>query len=58
MPELVEMFPEVPVNERPGPISAWEDPEFVKLVEATGRRRLIMAGVTSDICLYFPQSRP
>lgn len=54
MPELLEMFPEAPVIYRPGPIDAFDDPEFVAAVEATGRKKLIMAGVTTDVCLYFP----
>lgn len=54
MPELLEMFPEVSVVYRPGPIDSFDDPEFVAAVEKTGRRKLIMAGVTTDVCLYFP----
>jgi len=54
MRELVELFPDVPVVHRPGPIDAWGDPNFVAAVQATGRKKLVMAGVTSDICLYFP----
>ncbi|MEM9012482.1 MAG: isochorismatase family protein [Pseudomonadota bacterium] len=54
MPELLEMFPDVDPVYRPGPIDAFDDPEFVKAVEATGRRKLIMAGVTTDVCLYYP----
>jgi nicotinamidase-related amidase len=54
MPELLEMFPNAPTIYRPGPIDAFDDPEFVKAVEATGHRKLIMSGVTADICLNFP----
>ena len=54
LPELLELFPDAPVIERPGPIDAFEDPFFVEAVEATGRKKLIMAGVTIDICLYLP----
>lgn len=54
MPELLEMFPEAPVIYRPGPISSWDDPNFVRAVEATGRKKLIMSGVTADVCLMFP----
>ena len=35
-------------------INAWDDPSFVEAVKKTGRRKLIMAGVTSDVCLTFP----
>jgi nicotinamidase-related amidase len=54
MPELLEMFPDAPYIARPGWINAWEDPAFKSAVEATGRRKLIMAGVTTDVCLYYP----
>lgn len=54
MPELLDLFPNAPVVYRPGPINAWDDPVFVSAVAATGRRKLIMAGVTTDVCLYFP----
>lgn len=54
MPELLEMFPDAPMISRPGWINAWEDPDFKAAVEATGRKKLIMAGVTIDVCLYFP----
>lgn len=39
---------------RVGIVNAWTDPNFVKAIEATGRRQLIMAAVTTDICLVFP----
>ena len=30
------------------------DPNFVKVVEATGRKKLIMAGIVTDVCIAFP----
>jgi nicotinamidase-related amidase len=39
---------------RTGIVNAWDDSNFRKAVEATGRRQLIMAAVTTDICLVFP----
>ena len=39
---------------RVGIVNAWTDPNFVKAIEKTGRRQLIMAAVTTDICLVFP----
>jgi hypothetical protein len=41
------------VIDRPGIISAWDDPKFVGAIEKTGRKNLIMAGVTIDVCLAF-----
>jgi nicotinamidase-related amidase len=39
---------------RAGIVNAWTDPNFVRAIEAMGRRQLIMAAVTTDICLVFP----
>ena len=38
---------------RSGIVNAWTDPNFVRAIEKTGRRQLIMAAVTTDICLVF-----
>lgn len=54
MSESLEMFPDAPTKLRPGPISAWDDPNFVKAVEGFGRKNLIIAGATIDVCLMFP----
>jgi nicotinamidase-related amidase len=39
---------------RTGIVNAWADPNFSAAVRATGRKKLIMAAVTTDICLVFP----
>jgi nicotinamidase-related amidase len=39
---------------RAGIVNAWNDPNFKKAVEETKRQNLIMAGVTTDVCLVFP----
>jgi len=35
-------------------INAWEDADFVAAVEATGRRKLIIAALWTEVCLVFP----
>lgn len=35
-------------------MNAWEDESFLKAVEATGRRRLVICGLWTEICLAFP----
>jgi nicotinamidase-related amidase len=42
------------VIERAGEINAWKSPEFKKAIEATGRKKIIMAGIVTDVCLMFP----
>lgn len=54
VPELVEMFPDAPFIHRPGQINAWDNADFVKAIEATGRKQLIIAGVVTDVCVAFP----
>lgn len=40
--------------QRVGIVNCWDDPAFKKAVTDTGRRQLVMAGITTDICLVFP----
>ncbi|EIC30299.1 isochorismatase family protein [Methylomicrobium album] len=56
LPELEQICPEAFAAriQRTGIVNAWDDPQFKKAVETTGRRNLIMAGVTTDVCLVFP----
>lgn len=54
VPELKEMFPDAPYIARPGNINAWDNDEFVKAVEETGRKQLIIAGVVTEVCVAFP----
>ncbi|AWH45359.1 isochorismatase family protein [Stenotrophomonas sp. ZAC14A_NAIMI4_1] len=35
-------------------INAWEDEDFVAAVKATGRRKLIMVALWTEVCLAFP----
>ncbi|WP_461603826.1 isochorismatase family protein [Aeromonas salmonicida] len=56
MPEIADILPEAHAAriKRPGVVNAWAYPEFRDAVLATGRKHLIMAGVTTDVCLIFP----
>ena len=54
MPELKRMFPEAPYIARPGQINAWDNEDFVRAIEDTGRKQLIIAGVVTDVCVAFP----
>jgi len=40
--------------QRQGVVNAWDDPNFARAVAGTGRKQLIVAAVTTDICLVFP----
>ena len=56
MPELEQILPKAFAAriKRAGIVNAWNDPNFKKAVETMGRRNLIMAGVTTDVCLVYP----
>lgn len=58
LPELKEIFPDQPIYRRTGIINAYEDPTFRKaledLVAKTGRRHIIISGVTIGTCVTFP----
>jgi nicotinamidase-related amidase len=55
-PALQQALPEAYNHrvKRAGIVNAWADPNFSAAVSATGRKKLIMAAVTTDICLIFP----
>ena len=56
LPEIAEVRPEAHAAriKRPGVVNAWAYPAFREAVLDTGRKHLIMAGVTTDVCLIFP----
>ena len=53
MPELKAKFPDAPFIARPGQINAFDNPDFVAAIKATGRRQLILAGVVTEVCVAF-----
>jgi nicotinamidase-related amidase len=56
LPELEQVLPEPFAHriKRPGIVNAMHHEGFNKAVRATGRKKLIVAGVTTEICLTFP----
>lgn len=54
LPELKEKFPNAPYIPRPGQINAWGNEDFVKAVKKTGRKKLLIAGIVTDVCVAFP----
>jgi nicotinamidase-related amidase len=41
-------------TKRQGIVNAWDDPDFAQAVRTTGKKHLIVAGVTTDVCLVPP----
>jgi nicotinamidase-related amidase len=52
-PQLTEVVPSVPIVERSS-MNSWEDANFVAAVKKTGRKKLIMAALWTEVCLAFP----
>lgn len=54
MPEIHQYAPHAVYVPRKGEVNAWDNPDFVNTVKATGRKTLIMAGVWTSVCVMFP----
>jgi nicotinamidase-related amidase len=54
VPELKAMFPKAPYIARPGNINAWDNEDFVRAIEKTKRKQLVIAGVVTEVCVAFP----
>jgi nicotinamidase-related amidase len=52
-PELVEALPGVQIIDRSS-VNAFDDPRTARAIEATGRKKLIIAGLSLEVCAAFP----
>ena len=52
-PELVSALPDTRIIDRSS-VNAWDDPKVAAAIEATGRKKLIFAGVSLEVCAAFP----
>jgi len=59
MHELRDIAPDIYDNriKREGIVDAFMDPAFEKEVKNTKRRRIIIAGITTEVCVTFPTIR-
>jgi nicotinamidase-related amidase len=53
LPEVLELLPDAPLVSRPGQINAWDNEDFVEAIAKTGRKKIVMAGITTDVCVAF-----
>ena len=53
VPELAELLVDNPPIDRTS-INAWEDADFLSAVRATGRRKLILCALWTEMCVAFP----
>lgn len=54
IPEIHEVNPDAVYIPRTGQINAWDNPEWVKAIEKTGRKTLLIAGTLTSVCMAFP----
>jgi nicotinamidase-related amidase len=53
IPQITEVLPGIDPLDRTS-INAWEDEDFVRAVHATGRTKLVMAALWTEVCLVHP----
>jgi nicotinamidase-related amidase len=53
VPELATLLDDYPPIDRTS-TNAWEDAEFLAAVRATGRRKLLLCALWTEICMAFP----
>ena len=54
IPEIHQNAPHAVYVGRKGEINAWDNPDFVAAVKATGKKQLIIAGTITSVCMAFP----
>ncbi len=53
VPEVQSVFPEYTPIDRTS-MNSWEDLNFHKAIEATGRKKFVIAGLWTEVCVSFP----
>ncbi|KAH9927910.1 ycaC protein [Epithele typhae] len=51
--EVIAMHANAPFIKRNGEVNAWDNADFRAAVEATGKKQVILAGITTDVCTAF-----
>jgi nicotinamidase-related amidase len=53
IPELQNIIPDITAVDR-DTVDAWDSAEFRAAIEATGRKKIIMAALWTEVCLVYP----
>ncbi|RAE63244.1 hydrolase, partial [Burkholderia multivorans] len=51
--EIKDELPDLEDIDRTG-VNSWEDADFRAAIEATGRKKIVLAGLWTEVCLTFP----
>jgi nicotinamidase-related amidase len=51
--EITSQHATAPLVKRNGEVNAWDNAEFRAAVRATGKKQVILAGITTDVCTTF-----
>ncbi len=54
IPEIHQFAPHAVYVGRKGEVNAWDSEDFVKAVQKTGKKTLVIAGVWTSVCVMFP----
>ncbi len=52
-PQLQAIYPEQKPIERSS-MNSWDDPNFVAAIQNTGRKKIVLAGLWTQVCVAFP----
>ncbi len=52
-PQLAGQFPDQTPIERSS-MNSWDDPKFVEAVKASGKKKILLAGLWTQVCVTFP----
>jgi nicotinamidase-related amidase len=53
VPEVQSVFPEYQPIDRTS-MNSWEDKNFRRAIEATGKKKIVIAGLWTEVCVSFP----
>lgn len=56
IPEIQSVFPDQKPIDRTS-MNSWEDEGFKAAIKATGRKRVIIAGLWTEVCVTFPRCK-
>lgn len=56
--EVLALHPNATVIKRQGEVNAWDNPSFKSAVKATGKKQVILGGITTDVSFALFRWRP